>query len=142
MAKKLKAKVRLQINAGAANPAPPIGSTLAQYGINIVEFCKKFNEATKAQMGFKIPVEITVFEDRSYDFKLKQPISTQLIKRAIGLEKGSGEPNKKKVGKISMAQIEEIAKKKMQDMNTDNLESAKKTLAATAKAMGLEITGK
>ena len=142
MAKKVKSIIRLQINAGAANPAPPIGPTLAQHGLNIADFCKKFNDATRAQMGYKIPVEITVFEDRTYEFRLKQPISSQLIKKAMGLEKGSGEPNKRKVGKITMAQIEEVAKKKMVDMNTDNLESAKKTIVATAKAMGLEIIEK
>ncbi len=142
MAKKVKAKVRLQIKAAAANPAPPVGPTLAQYGLNIAEFCKKFNDATKNQVGFKIPVEITVYEDRSYDFKVKQPISTQLIKKVVGIEKGSGEPNKKKIGKITMAQIEEVAKKKLPDLNTDDLESAKKIIAATAKAMGLEIVGK
>ncbi|HNY97620.1 MAG TPA: 50S ribosomal protein L11 [Candidatus Pacearchaeota archaeon] len=142
MAKKVKAKVRLQIKAAAANPAPPVGPTLAQYGLNIAEFCKKFNDATKNQVGFKIPVEITVYEDRSYDFKVKQPISTQLIKKVVGIEKGSGEPNKKKIGKITMAQIEEVAKKKLSDLNTDDLESAKKIIAATAKAMGLEIVGK
>jgi large subunit ribosomal protein L11 len=142
MAKKIKSIVKLAINAGAANPAPPIGPTLAQHGVNIADFCKKFNDATRPQMGYKIPVEITVFEDRTYEFKLKQPISSQLIKKAIGLEKGSGEPNKRKVGKITMKQIEEVAKRKMVDMNTDNLESAKKTIAATAKAMGIEVIDK
>ena len=139
MAKKVKSIVKLQINAGAANPAPPIGPTLAQHGVNIAEFCKNFNDATREQSGYKLPVEITVYEDRTFQFKVKQPISSQLIKKIVGIEKGSGEPNKRKIGKITQAQIEEVAKKKMVDMNAEDLEAAKKTIGATAKAMGLEI---
>lgn len=139
MAKKVKTIVKLQINAGAATPAPPIGPTLAQHGINIAEFCKNFNDSTRELSGYKVPVEITVYEDRSFEFKTKQPISSQLIKKVVGIDKGSGEPNKRKIGKITQAQIEEVAKRKMEDMNADSLESAKKTIAATAKAMGLEI---
>ena len=142
MAKKIKSKIKLQINAGAANPAPPIGPTLAQHGVNIAEFCKKFNDASRPLMGYKLPVEITVYEDRSYDFKLKQPITSQLIKKTVGIEKGSGQPNKHKIGKITKAQIEEVAKKKMPDLNTDDLGQASKIVAAIAKQMGLEVVEK
>ncbi len=137
--KKVKAIVKLQINAGQANPAPPIGPALAEHGLNISEFCQKFNDATKNQSGFKIPVVVTVYEDRSYDFKLRQPLASNLIKKAIGLEKGSGEPNKKKVGKITQAQLKEIAQKKLEDLNTQDIEQAMKIIAGTAKAMGVEI---
>jgi large subunit ribosomal protein L11 len=139
MAKKIIAKIKLQIAAGQANPAPPIGPALAQHGVNIGEFCQRFNDATKEQMGTKIPVEVTVYEDRSYDFKLKQPLMSELIKKAAGIEKGSGEPNKKKVAKISKAQIQEIAKTKMSDLNTQDLEQAVKIASGTARAMGVEI---
>ncbi len=139
MAKKVKKIVRLHIAAGAATPAPPVGPTLAQHGVNIGEFCKKFNDATKDRAGFKLPVDIVIYEDRSYEFKLHQPPASALIKKAAGLEKGSGEPNKTKVGKITKAQLEEIAKQKMADLNTDNLESAMKTIEGTAKNMGITI---
>jgi large subunit ribosomal protein L11 len=139
MAKKIKAVVKLHIAAGKATPAPPVGPALAQHGVNIGEFCQKFNEATKASEGFKIPVDITVYEDRSYVFSLHQPPAAQLIKKAMNLEKGSGQPNKTKVGKITQAQLEEIAKRKMPDLNTEDLEQAKKTIAGTAKSLGITI---
>ena len=131
----------MQIEAGKATPAPPIGPSLAPHGINLSEFCKQFNDMTKDQMGFVIPVEITVYEDRTYELKLKKPPVANLIKKAIGVEKGSGEPNKKKVGIITKAQIKEIAEMKMPDLNTDNLESAMKMVEGTAKNMGVEIKG-
>lgn len=139
MAKKVKSIVKVQIEAGKATPAPPIGPSLAPHGINLSEFCKQFNDMTKDQMGFVIPVEITVYEDRTYVLRLKKPPVSNLIKKAIGIEKGSGEPNKKKVGTITKAQIKEIAEMKMPDLNTDNLESAMKMVEGTAKNMGVEI---
>jgi len=139
MAKKIKAVVKLHIKAAQANPAPPVGPALAQHGVNIAEFCKKFNDITKDQAGFKIPVEITIFEDRTYVLKLKQPPAAELIKKAIGIEKGSGVPNKNKVGKITKAQLKEIAKRKMPDLNTDNIDQAVKTIEGTAKNMGVEV---
>jgi large subunit ribosomal protein L11 len=139
MAKKIKAIVKVHIKAAQANPAPPVGPALATHGVNIAEFCQKFNEATKDQAGFKIPVEVTIYEDRSYTFKLKQPPAAELIKKAIGIEKGSGVPNKNKVGKITKAQIREVAKKKMPDLNTDDIEQAMKTIEGTAKNMGIEV---
>jgi len=139
MAKEIKAVIKLHIQAGKANPAPPVGPALAQHQVNIAEFCQKFNDATKEMGDFKIPVEITVYADRSYNFILKQPQAVQLIKKAVGLEKGSGEPNKKKVGKITKAQLEEIAKQKMSDLNANSLEQAIKIIEGTAKSLGLEI---
>ena len=139
MAKKIKTIIKLQVSAGQANPAPPIGPSLAQHGLNIAEFCQKFNDATKNLTGFKIPVEITVYEDRSYDFILKQPLTSDLIKKAIGIEKGSGTPNKKKVGKITKAQLKEIAEKKMPDLNTQDINAAMKIIEGTARNMGIEI---
>jgi len=139
MAKEIKAVIKLHIQAGKANPAPPVGPALAQHQVNIAEFCQKFNDATKEMGDFKIPVEITVYADRSYNFILKQPPAVQLIKKAVGLEKGSGAPNKKKVGKITKAQLEEIAKQKMSDLNTNSLEQAIKIIEGTAKSLGLEI---
>lgn len=137
--KKIKAIVKLQISAGQANPAPPVGPSLAQHGLNIMEFCQKFNEASKSLAGFKIPVEITVYEDRTYDFKLKQPPASDLLKKAAGIEKGSGEPQKTKVGKITKAQLREIAEKKMPDLNANDIEAAEKIIAGTARNMGIEI---
>lgn len=139
MPKKIKAIVKLQISAGQATPAPPVGPSLAQHGLNIGEFCQKFNDATKNQIGFTIPVEVTIYEDRTYDFKLKQPPASELLKKAAGIEKGSGEPHKKKVGKITKAQLREIAQQKMEDLNAENLEAAMKIIAGTAKSMGIEI---
>lgn len=139
MPKKIKARIKLQIPAGQATPAPPVGPALAQQGLNIKEFCDKFNELTKNQPGFTIPVEITVFGDNTFDFKLKKPPVSELLKKAAGVEKGSGEPNKTKVGKISRAQLKEIAEKKMVDLNCDTIESAMKIIEGTAKNMGIEI---
>ena len=139
MAKKPKAIIKLQIPAAKATPAPPVGPALAQHGLNIAEFCQKFNELTKDNQGFKIPVEIKVYEDRTYDFTLKEPPASELLKKVAGIEKGSGEPNKTKVAKISKSQLQEIAKKKMADLNTDNIEQAMKIIEGTAKSMGIEI---
>jgi len=137
--KKIIATVKLQIEAGKANPAPPVGPALGQHGINIADFCQKFNAATQDKGGDLIPVEITIYEDRTFDFKLKTPPAAYLLKKAAGIEKGSGEPQKKKVGKITKTQLEEIARKKMEDLNTDDIEKAKKIIAGTAKSLGIEI---
>jgi len=139
--KKVKAIVKLQISAGQANPAPPIGPALASQGLNIGEFCQKFNDATKDQMGFIIPVEVTVYEDRTYNFKLKQPLAAGLIKKAVGIEKGSGTPNRKKVGKLTRDQLREIAQKKITDLNTEDVEQAMKIIAGTARSMGIDVMG-
>lgn len=139
MAKKIKAIVKIQIPAGKATPAPPIGPALAQHGLNIAEFCKKFNDATKEKAGYTIPAEVTIFVDRSYTFILKTPLAAELLKKAAGIEKGSGEPNKKKVGKVTRAQLKEIAEKKLEDLNTKDIEQAMKIIAGTAKNMGIEI---
>lgn len=139
MAKKVKALVKIQIMAGQATPAPPIGPSLAQHGINIAEFCKKFNDATRDKMGFRIPAVITVYEDRSYDFILKQPVASALIKKAAGVDKGSGKPNKSKAGKITKAKLKEIAQQKMADLNANDVEHAMKILAGTAKNMGIDV---
>ncbi|MFH1841538.1 MAG: 50S ribosomal protein L11 [Candidatus Nealsonbacteria bacterium] len=140
MAKKIKAIVKLQIAAGQATPAPPVGPALAQHGLNISEFCQKFNDKTKDKQGFKIPAEITVYEDRTYDFKIKQPPASDLLKKAAAIEKGSGEPNKKKVAKITRDQLRKIAEQKMEDLNAQDIEAAIKTIEGTAKNMGIEIT--
>ena len=139
MAKKITGYIKLQVQAGAANPSPPIGPALGQRGLNIMEFCKAFNAATQDKKGYIIPVVITVYADRSFTFVTKTPPVAELIKKAISLEKGSGEPNRKKVGKITMKQIEEIAKMKMPDLNTEKLESACSMVEGTAKSMGLDI---
>ena len=139
MAKKIKTIIKLQIPAGKATPAPPIGPALGQHGLNISEFCKKFNDQTKDKIGYTLPVEIKVFEDRTFTFKVKTPLTSELLKKAAGIEKGSGKPLQEKVGKITRKQIEEIAKIKMPDLNTDNLEAAIKIIEGTAKQMGLEI---
>jgi len=137
--KKVAAIVKLHIPAGKATPAPPIGPALAQHGINIGDFCQKFNDATKDQQGFTIPVVVTIYEDRTFDFKLKTPLTSELIKKAAGVEKGSGTPNRKKVGKITKAQLEEIAKKKLPDLNTADIKKAMKIVEGTAKNMGIEV---
>jgi len=137
--KKIQNTVKLQISAGKATPAPPVGPALAQYGINISEFCQRFNDATKEQIGFTIPVEVLIYEDRTYDFKVKSPLASELIKKAIGIEKGSGTPNKTKVGKITRAQLKEVAKKKLSDLNTKDIEKAMKIIEGTAQNMGIEI---
>lgn len=139
MPKPIKAIIKLQIPATKATPAPPVGPSLAPYGLNIAEFCQRFNEATKDKAGFIIPVEITVYEDKSYDFKLKQPPTSELLKKAAGIEKGSGEPNKKKVGKVTKAQIREIAQKKMTDLNTADIEKAMRVIEGTARNMGITV---
>ncbi len=139
MAKKEKAIIKLQIPAGKATPAPPVGPALAQHGLNIAEFCQKFNDETKDSEGFKIPVEVVVFEDRTYNFKVKQPPASELIKKEIGIEKGSGVPQKTKVGKITKEQLKNVAEKKMSDFNTDDIEKAMKSIEGTAKNMGVEI---
>jgi len=139
MPKKINVIVKLQIEAAKANPAPPIGPALAPHGINIAEFCQRFNDMTKEQAGSKIPVEVIVYEDRSYDLKLKQPLASELLKKAAGIEKGSGTPNKAKVAKISKAQLREIAQKKMPDLNTTDIDRAMKIIEGTAKNMGIEI---
>ena len=139
MAKEIKAIVKIQISAGKATPAPPVGPALASHGLNIAEFCQKFNEATREQMGYTIPAEVTIYKDRSYTFKLKTPPASELIKKAIGIEKGSGEPNKKMVGKITQAQLKEEAQKKLADLNTTDIDQAAKIIAGTAKNMGVEV---
>jgi large subunit ribosomal protein L11 len=141
MAKKVKTQIKLQIPAGAANPAPPVGPALGQHGVNIMDFCKQFNEKTRTQEpGMLIPVVITVFEDRSFTFITKMPPVSSLLKKAAGLAKGSGEPNRNKVGKISVKQAEDIAKAKMPDLNTKELSQAVEMVKGTARSMGIEIT--
>lgn len=139
MAKKIKSTIKLQIPAGQANPAPPVGTALGPQGINIGEFCQKFNEATKDQSGDIIPVEITIYEDRSFEFKLKTSPAADLLKKAANISKGSAEPNRKKVGKVTRAQIREIAEKKMADLNANDIEAAMKIIEGTARNMGIEI---
>ena len=139
MAKKVTEVLKLQIPAGKANPSPPVGPALGQRGINIMEFCKAFNEKTKDMMGFTIPVEITVYADRSFTFITKQPPATDLLKKAAGIQKGSDNPLKNKVGKITKAQLREVAEKKLADLNTDDIEAAMKILAGSARSMGIEI---
>jgi len=139
MAKKIKSTIKLQIPAGQANPAPPVGTALGPQGINIGEFCQKFNEATKDQSGDIIPVEITIYEDRSFEFKLKTSPAADLLKKAANISKGSAEPNRKKVGKVTRAQIREIAEKKMVDLNANDIEAAMKIIEGTARNMGIEI---
>lgn len=138
--KKIKAKIKLQIPAGKATPAPPVGPALAPHGLNIGDFCQKFNEQTKDKEGSTIPVEIIIFEDKSYEFKLKTPPASELLKKAAGIEKGSGVPNKTKVGKITKDQLREIAKKKLEDLNTTDIEKAMKIIEGTARGMGIEVT--
>ncbi len=139
MAKKIQKIVKLHIKAGKATPAPPIGPALAQHGVNIGSFCLQFNEASKDKMGFTIPVEVSVYEDRTFDFIMKTPVTSELIKKAVGIEKGSGEPNKRKVGKISREQLKEIAKQKLPDLNTKDLDQAIKIVEGTARGLGLEV---
>ena len=139
MAKEIITNVKLQIAGGRANPAPPVGTALGPHGINIKDFCDKFNEKTKEKNGEVTPVIVTIYKDRSFTFVLKTPPAAELLKKAAKVEKGSGEPNKKKVGTITKAQIKEIAEMKMPDLNTDNLESAMKMVEGTARNMGVEI---
>ncbi|MDE6758061.1 MAG: 50S ribosomal protein L11 [Clostridia bacterium] len=139
MAKKIKAVVKLQLPAGKATPGPPVGSTLGPHGINIPGFTKEFNEKTKGQEGLILPVVMTIFEDRSFTFILKTPPAAVLIKKACGLQSGSAKPNKDKVAKLTQAQLEEIAKTKMPDITAGSLEAAKKTIAGTARSMGVTV---
>jgi len=139
MAKKVIAQIKLQIPAGQANPSPPVGPALGQRGVNIMEFCKAFNAQTQAQAGLIIPVIITVFADRSFTFITKTPPASVLLKRAAGLEKGSGEPRKKMVGRVTKAQVEEIAKLKLTDLTAKDLPSAVRTVEGTARSMGLTV---
>jgi large subunit ribosomal protein L11 len=139
MAKKVIKVIKTQAKGGQANPAPPLGPVLGQAGINIQDFCTKFNDRTKGQMGQLIPVEITLFEDRSFTFILKQPPASYLILQKFGKEKGSGKPNKEKIGEIQFKDLEEIAKRKMPDMNTTDLQAAMRTIAGTAKNMGFVV---
>ena len=142
MAKKVQGYVKLQVPAGAANPSPPIGPALGQQGVNIMEFCKQFNAQTqKLEKGLPIPVIITVYSDRSFTFIMKTPPASVLIRKAIGIEKGSGVPNTQKVGKISRKQLEEIARTKMPDLTAAGLDAAVRTMAGTARSMGVDVEG-
>jgi large subunit ribosomal protein L11 len=139
MAKKIAAVIKLQIQAGKANPAPPVGPALGQHGLNIMAFCKEYNERTASQEGSIIPVEITVFEDRSFTFITKTPPATDLLKKASGLEKGSGNTGHEKAGKISRAQLREIAQLKAKDLNANSIEGAERIIEGTARSMGIEV---
>jgi large subunit ribosomal protein L11 len=139
MAKKVKTIIKLQLEAGKATPAPPVGTALGPHGLNIQEFVVKFNEATKEKTGEIIPVEITVFEDRSFSFVLKTPPASFLLRKAAGLEKGSGEPNKNKVGTVTKEQVRQIAEAKMVDLNANDIEAATKIIEGTARSMGVDI---
>jgi large subunit ribosomal protein L11 len=139
MAKKVLTTIKLQAVGGAASPAPPVGPALGQHGINIMEFCKAFNAQTQADAGTTIPVVITVYEDRSFTFITKTPPAAVLIKQAIGLEKGSGEPHRDKVGQITQAQVRDIASKKLPDLNANDLDQASKIIAGTARSMGVDV---
>jgi large subunit ribosomal protein L11 len=137
--KKVIAEIKLQIPAGQANPSPPVGPALGQRGVNIMEFCKSFNAQTQAQQGLIIPVVITVYADRSFTFITKTPPAAVLLKRAAGIEKGSGEPNKKKVGKVTRAQVKEIAQLKMSDLTANSIEAAMRTVEGAARSLGLDV---
>lgn len=139
MAKKIKTQIKLQIPAGAANPAPPVGPALGQHGLNIQDFCKQFNDRTQDQRGSILPVVITVFEDRTFSFILKTPPAAEFLKKAAGIQKGSGKPLTEKIGKVTKAQLREIAEKKMPDLNTQDIEAATRIIAGTARQMGLTV---
>jgi large subunit ribosomal protein L11 len=141
MAKKVVGFIKLHVPGGRANPAPPVGPALGQHGVNIMEFCKQFNARTQQQMGTTIPVEITVFADRSFTFITKTPPAAVLLRQAAGIEKGSGVPNRDKVAKVTRAQLRQIAETKMPDLNTVDVESAMKQIAGTARSMGIEVVG-
>ena len=141
MAKKITAQVKLQIQAGKATPAPPVGTALGPAGVNLMDFCKTFNARTEAQVGLIIPVVVTVYADRSYTFITKTPPASILLIKAAGIEKGSGVPNRNKVGKVTKQQVEEIAKTKMVDLNAASLEAAMRTVEGTARSMGIEVQG-
>jgi large subunit ribosomal protein L11 len=140
--KKLAAVIKLQIQAGAANPAPPVGPALGQHGVNIMEFCKAYNAATESQRGQIVPVEISVYEDRSFTFITKTPPAARLLLKAAGVDKGSGEPHTKKVAKVTMDQVREIAQTKMEDLNANDIDQAAKIIAGTARSMGITVEGK
>ena len=137
--KKIAAVVKVQLQAGQATPAPPVGTALGPHGVNIMDFCKQYNAATESQRGNIIPVEITIFEDRTFSFITKTPPAPELIKKAAGVEKGSGEPHKIKVGSVTMAQVREIAQVKMADLNANSMEAAEKIIAGTARSMGITV---
>jgi large subunit ribosomal protein L11 len=137
--KKVQAMVKLQIKAGQATPAPPVGTALGQHGVNIMEFCRQYNEATQAQMGQVIPVELTIYEDRTFSFITKQPPAAELIKQAAGVEKGSGEPNRIKVATVTKDQVRQIAEQKMADLNANDIDGAMKIIEGTAESMGIEV---
>ncbi|MBI2640442.1 MAG: 50S ribosomal protein L11 [Candidatus Sungbacteria bacterium] len=139
MAKAIKTIIKLQIPAGKATPAPPVGTALGPHGVNIGDFVKKYNDATGQMQGEIVPVEITVYEDRSFDFKLKTPPASDMLRKAASVEKGSGEPNKKKVGKVTKADIRKIAERKLEDLNAESLEAAEKIIEGTARSMGIEV---
>jgi large subunit ribosomal protein L11 len=139
--KKLAAIIKLQIQAGAANPAPPVGPALGQHGVNIMEFCKAYNAATESQRGQIVPVEISVYEDRSFTFVTKTPPAARLLLKAAGVDKGSGEPHTKKVAKVTMDQVREIAQAKMEDLNANDIDQAAKIIAGTARSMGITVEG-
>jgi large subunit ribosomal protein L11 len=139
--RKVSALIKLQINAGQATPAPPIGPALGQHGVNIMEFCKAYNAQTEGQRGSVVPVEITVYEDRSFTFITKTPPASELIKKAAGVPKGSGEPQKTKVGRLTAAQVREIAQTKLEDLNANDLDQAAKIIAGTARSMGITVEG-
>jgi large subunit ribosomal protein L11 len=139
MAKKVTGQIKLQIPGGKATPAPPVGPALGQHGLNIMDFCKQFNDRTKAMEGSIIPVVITIYNDRTYSFITKTPPASEMIKKAAGIIKGSGEPNRNKVGKLTQKQVEEIAKTKLPDLNANSVEAAMKIVAGTARSMGIEI---
>jgi large subunit ribosomal protein L11 len=139
--KKVSGLIKLQINAGAATPAPPIGPALGQHGVNIMEFCKAYNAATETQRGNVVPVEITVYEDRSFTFITKTPPAAELIKKAAGVAKGSGEPHKTKVASLTSGQVREIAQTKLEDLNAHDLDAASKIIAGTARSMGITVEG-
>ena len=139
MAKSIKTIIKLQIPAGKATPAPPVGTALGPHGLNIGEFVKKYNDATGKMEGAIVPVEVTVYEDRTFDFKLKTPPASDMLRKAASIEKGSGEPNKKKVGKVTREDIRKIAERKMEDLNAETIEAAEKIIEGTARSMGIEI---
>ena len=141
MAKKVKTTIKLYCPAGQANPAPPVGPALGQHGVNIMEFCKAFNERTKGREGLTLPAVITVYEDRSFSFIIKSPPSSVLLKRACGVAKASGEPNKNKIGKITLEQARQIAEEKQKDLNSKNMEGAIRIIKGTARSMGIEVEG-
>jgi large subunit ribosomal protein L11 len=141
MAKRVVTQIKLQIKAGQANPAPPVGPALGQHGLNIMDFCKQFNERTKEQMGTVIPAVITVYQDRTFTFITKTPPASVLLVKAAAVEKGSGEPNRNKVGKVTMAQVREIAQLKMPDLNAQSIEAAMKMVMGTARSMGIDVIG-